>query len=214
MAATTTENTSTPKKIGVIVCSTRKPRAGLQITQWVYDTLFASTSAPGSNVSLSLIDLEEWNFPLFNEPGIPSQIHNPDEYENELTRKWSREISSYAGFVFVTPQYNWGYPAGLKNAIDYLFNEWKGKHAMIVSYGGHGGGKAAAQLKQILQAVRMEVVEKMPALTFLDRKHQATAAYGKDLGLDAHAEDGTWKSEQGEIVDAFADLVGKVEFRQ
>ena len=45
-------------------------------------------------------------------------------------------------------QYNWGYPASLKNALDYLYHEWTGKPAGIISYGGHGGGKAAAQLLQ------------------------------------------------------------------
>ena len=46
-------------------------------------------------------------------------------------------------------QYNWGYPAALKNALDYLYQSWNGKPAMIVSYGSHGGGKGAAQLKQV-----------------------------------------------------------------
>ena len=46
-------------------------------------------------------------------------------------------------------QYNWGYPAALKNALDYLYRSWNGKPAMIVSYGSHGGGKGAAQLKQV-----------------------------------------------------------------
>ena len=46
-------------------------------------------------------------------------------------------------------QYNWGYPAALKNAVDYLYHSWNGKPAMIVSYGSHGGGKGAAQLKQV-----------------------------------------------------------------
>ncbi len=50
--------------------------------------------------------------------------------------------------VFVSPQYNWGYPAPLKNAIDHLYKEWAGKPAMIVTYGGHGGSKCAAQLRQ------------------------------------------------------------------
>ena len=46
-------------------------------------------------------------------------------------------------------QYNWGYPAALKNALDFLYKEWHNKPAGIISYGGHGGGKAAAQLQQV-----------------------------------------------------------------
>jgi NAD(P)H-dependent FMN reductase len=62
--------------------------------------------------------------------------------------------------VFVTPQYNWGYPAPLKNAIDHLYKEWHGKPAMIVSYGHHGGGKCASQLNQVLKGVHMKPVAK------------------------------------------------------
>ena len=49
-------------------------------------------------------------------------------------------------------QYNWGYPAALKNALDYLYHEWKGKPAVIISYGTRGGGRAAAQLKEVHQS--------------------------------------------------------------
>ena len=47
-----------------------------------------------------------------------------------------------SALMFVTPQYNWGYPASLKNAIDYLFREWNDKPAIVVSYGSRGGDKA------------------------------------------------------------------------
>lgn len=46
-------------------------------------------------------------------------------------------------------QYNWGYPAALKNALDYLYHEWLGKPAVVITYGTRGGGKAAAQLQQV-----------------------------------------------------------------
>ena len=65
----------------------------------------------------------------------------------------------------MTPQYNWGYPAPLKNAIDHLYKEWVGKPAMIVTYGGHGGDKRAAQLRQVLEAVHMAPIDTMPAFT-------------------------------------------------
>src|SRR4051794_6495181 len=107
-------STTTPAKIGVIVCSQRVPRAGLQITEFVLGTIQTNPSA-----TLSLIDLSIWDLPLFNEPGIPSQITSPDQYIHTHTKRWSAEISSNSAFVFITPQYNWGYPASIKNAIDY-----------------------------------------------------------------------------------------------
>ena len=72
--------------------------------------------------------------------------------------------------MYVTPQYNWGYPAPLKNALDHLYGEWAGKPAMIVTYGGHGGGRCAEQLLQVLQGLKMKPVDTMPGFT-LEREH-------------------------------------------
>ncbi|KAI1608417.1 putative NADPH-dependent FMN reductase [Exophiala viscosa] len=206
MASTTTSNLSSainaalapaPNRIGVIVCSQRSPRAGLQITQFVLDTLktYQKAHPSATPYELSLIDLNDHPLPLYNEPGIPSRIHSSSEYKYEHTRKWSDFISSYQAIVFVTPQYNWGYPASIKNAIDYLFNEWKGKPALVVSYGGHGGGKAAVQLQQVLQGVDMKVVKETVGLTFPDRAALVKAATGQDLGLKVSI------AEESEVID-------------
>lgn len=64
----------------------------------------------------------------------------------------------------MTPQYNWSIPASLKNALDYLYFEWKGKPAGIVSYGSRGGGKAADHLRGVLTGLRMRVVTTAPGL--------------------------------------------------
>jgi NAD(P)H-dependent FMN reductase len=61
--------------------------------------------------------------------------------------------------VFVFPQYNWGYPAVLKNALDFLYHEWVEKPAGLVTYSTRGGGLAAAQLRQVLQGLHMQVAE-------------------------------------------------------
>ncbi|WP_317624034.1 NADPH-dependent FMN reductase [Brevibacterium casei] len=66
-------------------------------------------------------------------------------------------VSEADGIVFVTPQYNGGYPASLKNAIDYLFAEWRDKPALIVSYGGHGGGMSGAQLRSVLEFIGVDL---------------------------------------------------------
>jgi len=52
--------------------------------------------------------------------------------------------------VVVTPEYNHGYPASLKHAMDSVYHEWKGKPVAFVSYGGIGGGiRAIEQLRQV-----------------------------------------------------------------
>ena len=134
---------------------------------------------------------------MFDEPKIPQQVTNTDDYVQPHTRAWSKEVQRYSAFVFVLPQYNWGYPAVLKNAIDYLFNEWNGKPAMIVSYGGHGGTKSAGQLRQVLEAVKMNVVDTMPALTFPGRPVMVKASKGEDIGLNG--ELGIWEAEKQDI---------------
>ncbi len=148
--------------------------------------------------------------PLFDEPGIPSQIRDGG-YAHEHTRQWSQRVAALDGFVFVSPQYNWGIPAGLKNAIDYLFHEWRGKPAMVVSYGGHGGDKCAAALKTVLGGgIDMRIVETPVCLSFPGREFLVRAATGKDLGLAAAPEQGLeqpWSDRKADIVAAWDSLV-------
>jgi NAD(P)H-dependent FMN reductase len=198
-------------KIGVIICSARSPRACPQVANFVIETIKpASLTAPPNlqSSSLTVIDLQEWNLPMFNESGIPSQIHSYSEYDHAHTQRWSQEIQRYDAFIFVTPQYNWGYPAAVKNAIDYLFHEWKGKAAMIVSYGGHGGGKANAQLKQVLQGVDMRPIEKTVKVAFPNREILAKAARGVDLELTSGGE--IWSAKAGSIIEAYMELLEAV----
>lgn len=145
-------------RVYIIVGSTRMNRIGRQIAEWVLNSIPVSTA-----FETELVDLNDWQLPLSDEPGIPAA----GVYVHEHTRAWSRKIAAADGYVFVTPQYNWGYPASLKNALDHLFKEWNGKPAVIVSYGNHGGGKAAAQLRQVLDGLRMRPVAAMPAITIL-----------------------------------------------
>ena len=143
------------RKVQIIIASTRPQRIGRQIAEWVQGTI-----PPSAGFAAELVDLVEWHLPLSDEPGVPAS----GNYVQEHTKAWSRKIASADGFVFVTPQYNWGYPASLKNALDHLFKEWNAKPAAIVSYGHHGGGKAAAQLRQVLDGLRMRPAATMPAI--------------------------------------------------
>lgn len=82
---------------------------------------------------------------------------------------------------------------------------------MIVSYGGHGGGKCNAQLRQVLGAVGMRVIEKGVELTFPDRPFLKKAAAGEELGLDgAEEEAAVWAKERGDVLEGWKELVGLV----
>ena len=73
---------------------------------------------------------------------------------------------------------------------------------MIVSYGGHGGGKAAGQLRQVLMGVRMRVVETMPGLSFPGRSEMVAATRGEQVDLSG------WEGEKEGIVRAGEELLG------
>lgn len=145
------------KKIAVIIGSTRPTRIGHDIADW-----FIRNVSDTPNADFEIIDLRDVNLPFLDEQYIPSK----GVYEKNHTKKWKAIVDSYDGYVFVTAEYNAGYPAPLKNAIDYLSAEWNNKPAAIVGYGWSGGASAAAQLRQVLERLKMCLAETVPALTF------------------------------------------------
>ncbi len=87
-----------------------------------------------------------------NEPNHPRL----QQYQDEHTKKWSEIIIAADAFIIVLAEYNFGFPATIKNAINYLFNEWKYKPVAFVSYGGVSGGLRSTQmLKQVVTALNM-----------------------------------------------------------
>jgi len=145
------------QKIAVIIGSTRPTRIGHHIADW-----FIRNVSDTHDLTFEIIDLREINLPFMDEPHTPTLA----KYEKEYTQKWKALIDSYDGYVFVTAEYNAGYPAPLKNAIDYLSAEWHNKPAAIVSYGWGGGASASAQLRQVLERLKMRPTGVSPALVF------------------------------------------------
>jgi NAD(P)H-dependent FMN reductase len=142
----------------VVIGSTRPGRAGLPIAQW-----FAERAEAHRGFDVDLADLAEIGLPLFDEPNHPLLGH----YVHEHTKSWSARIQAADAIVFVTPEYNFGYPATVKNAIDYLHREWHHKPVGFVSYGGVAAGtRAVQQLKQVVTTVRMVPVVDSVAIPF------------------------------------------------
>ena len=144
-------------KIGVVIGSSRPGRIGADIANWVVKNLPTS-----DGVSYELVDLAEWNLPMFDEM-FPPMMGN---YQNDHTKKWAAFIAGLQAFVFVTPEYNAGYPATLKNALDYLKAEWKDKPSLVISYGWDGGISSNNQLREVLTRIGTKNVEMSPALPF------------------------------------------------
>lgn len=123
-------------QLKIIIGSTRPARKGPIIADW-----FLKIVHQHSNFEVELLDLKEINLPLLDEPNHP-RLQN---YTKLHTKEWSKTIASADAFVIITPEYNYGYPATLKNALDYLFVEWGEKPMGFVSYGGISGGTRAVQ---------------------------------------------------------------------
>ena len=100
------------------------------------------------------------------------------------------------------PQYNWGYPAPLKNALDHVYAAWNGKPVAIVTYGGHGGGKCAAQLRQVSEGLKMQPMTTMPALTLT---HDMIVGGAIDAARDFAGVADIVRQAVGELAAAIAE---------
>lgn len=123
-------------QLKIIIGSTRPTRKGPIVADW-----FLKIAKQHPDFELELLDLKEIDLPLMDEPNHP----RVQKYTKAHTKKWSKTIDSADAFVIVTPEYNFGYPATLKNALDYLSVEWSDKPMGFVSYGGISGGTRAVQ---------------------------------------------------------------------
>lgn len=148
--------------VQIIVASTRPGRIGPTVADWVQ----ARAVAHGGFDAVELIDLAEVDLPFMNEPNHPRLRR----YVHQHTRDWSARIDAGDAFIFVMPEYNHGFNAELKNALDYLSQEWQYKPVGLVSYGGGVGGSRAAQMiKQVLVALRMTPVTDSVAIAGVHR---------------------------------------------
>ncbi len=144
--------------IGILIGSNRPTRVCRVVAEWVMKEM----QHPG--LELSLIDLAEINLPFLDEPEVPAH----HKYTKDHTKAWSKMISGYDGFVLVFPQYNWGYPAVLKNALDFLYDEWARKPVSIMCYGGHGGFQGLLAMKLVTQGLHMYNMSANPPLNIED----------------------------------------------
>jgi len=145
------------KRVAVVVSSSRPTRICPGIASWIQHALQDSQSTRQSDTAAryEIVDLAAVDLPFLDEPTIPALGH----YEHEHTKAWGRLVDGYDGFFFVLPQYNWGYPAILKNALDFLFSEWNNKPASYATYGTRGGGLAAQQIQQVLTGLHMRLLD-------------------------------------------------------
>ena len=131
----------------IVIASTRPGRVGLPVGRW-----FESQAREHGAFEVQVADLLELDLPFMDEPNHPRL----GQYTQEHTKEWAAKVGAADAFAFVMPEYNYGFTAPLKNAIDYLHSEWQYKPVGFVSYGGVSGGTRAVQmLKQVVTTLKL-----------------------------------------------------------
>jgi NAD(P)H-dependent FMN reductase len=195
-------------KVGLILGSTRIHSNTKGIARWLTATLSQSYS---DEIELSTINLASspgHPLPLLIQDVIPAALDAASpQYVNPDVQSWSHTVRSFDAIIILTPQYNRGIPAPLKNSLDHLYHEWDKKPVMLVCFGGHGGTVVEASLRTVLASgLKMDVVEK--TVNIVLPKEVITGA-GRASG------DEEWiVAKEVELKECVSELVAKVKSRQ
>ncbi len=137
-------------KIAVILGSIRKVRRGERVAKWLMPQLEKM-----EGVTFELLDLRDYPLPFYAEDTSPDSLENG--YSSEVATKWAAKIGKADAFILITSEYNHGPTAVLKNALDYVYNEWNKKPVAFVSYatGAAAGIRAVEQLRNITVELEM-----------------------------------------------------------
>jgi NAD(P)H-dependent FMN reductase len=143
-------------RVAIVIGSTRPGRKAEAVARWVHDL-----ATKRGDAEYELVDIKDFDLPLYDEPMPPMR----GQYTQPHTKAWSAKVASFDGYVFVTPEYNHGPSAALKNAIDFLYREWNNKAAGFVGYGSAGGTRAVEQLRQVMGELLVADVRAQVALS-------------------------------------------------
>jgi NAD(P)H-dependent FMN reductase len=146
-------------RLNIVIASTRPNRIGFPVAKW-----FQQAALQHAGFDVHIADLLEFALPVYDEP------HHPKlrKYVHEDTKRWSKSVSAADAFVFVMPEYNYGTPPALVNALNYVYNEWNFKPCAFVSYGGVSGGIRAVQMtKQIVTTLKLVPIFEAVVIPFV-----------------------------------------------
>jgi len=162
--------------VQVITGTTREGRFSDKVAAWVVDRLQAR-----GDFEVEAVDLRDHPLPFFD--GV-APARAPREYARDEVAVLGGAIDRADAFVVLTGEYNHGYPAVLKNAMDWTFVEWRRKPVAFVGWGGVGGARAVEQLRQVV--IEFEMVPTRFAVHILpDVMRPAMVAPGDAEALDA-----------------------------
>lgn len=165
----------------VILASTRGQRFADTVARWLMPIVEAR-----EDFTAEAVDLREWAFPYYDRPGTAS-LSTREDYEEEIL-PWADLVGKADGFVIVTPEYNHGYPAALKSALDAVYAEWNRKPVAFVSYGGWSGGvRAVEQLRQVVIELQMAPIRGSVVLQFAPRLFDAEGQIQNEMFFESSA---------------------------
>lgn len=164
------EQTMTNLNIGIILGSTREGRVSPQVGTWVKEL-----AEKRGDANYTIIDIADYKLPFLGEPGG----------DTSGVAAWSEAVAKQDGFIFIVQEYNHSITGALKNALDFLREEWNNKAAGIVSYGSVGGARAAEHLRGILGELLVADVRVHPALSLFTDFENGTDFKPKDVQADS-----------------------------
>jgi NAD(P)H-dependent FMN reductase len=156
--------------LDIILGSSRQGRFADQVSGWV-----SSRVSERTDVSFEVVDLREHPLPFLDQP---PPAYTGRSYPNAHSAELGRILDRADGFLILTPEYNHGYPAVLKNAMDHTFVEWNRKPVAFVGWGNVGGARAIEQLR--LVAVELELAPLRHAVHILPDLMRALHQSGAD----------------------------------
>jgi NAD(P)H-dependent FMN reductase len=153
-------------KVKIILGSTRQGRFSEKPGRWAAEEL------KKRGLDVELLDLREYEMPFFDEPVSPSYKQEP--YKNGAVARWTKKIAEGDAFLVIAPEYNHGYTAVLKNALDYVYQEWNNKPIGFITYGSAMGARSVEQLREV--AVELQMV---PIRNAIHMPYDVIVAAGK-----------------------------------
>ena len=173
----------------IILGSIREGRRSGPVAQWAVER-----ASKRDDVTVELIDLKTWNLPMFSLAKFPSE----GDYQDPLQQRWAETIARADGYLFVVAEYNHGYTAALKNALDYLYAEWNRKPASFIAFGNAEGARAVQQLKLVLNELEVAALPTAVHLRDVAKKivdGVFEAADAEDKRFDTMFDEWIWWSK-------------------
>lgn len=183
-------------KLSVILVSVREGRRGEKVAKW-----FLPIAENDSRFEVTLADLAEYDLPYTLTFKEPSEYEDK-KYPDPKVQRWSDLIDASDAVIFVTPEYNHGMSASIKNAIDQLYFEWLDKPVGFVGYGSRGAPDSIDSLRHTAKALKWRVAPSMVGI------RQVKKAFDENDNL---IEEDKYKKTAVEMLDQLAAITDSIK---